>query len=1006
MVAIPLSSSQTFNALEDRVADLEANPGGADEFADLGGDPADNAALDAALDAKQATLVSGTSIKTVNGTSLLGSGNVAASNVTVEGGNYASAAALTSGGDIDDIITHFSTSDLPVIRDTDIDVPSPKVFPANADLKNGGGLFVKSGTGTLEFEGPTEFTHESFSGFAVGGVTWSGATEAERPAEVSTELWNPGNDSLTDRLKRANAAFGTKSVRIRAKAREITAETQFYPNKEIYFEPGVYPGSFVPAIGNYYGFGIHSNTHFHGPRTAIIQEAPTLGGGRIIGPSELSGDGLYDVRSNIVIEGLTFQGDPGVIADGSGSNILMGNCHQSAVRNVFMDSVHYFGIVLGGAGSTGNYAYDSEIDSNVFVNAPNQAIAVLNSKNCRVTNNLIDTTGSGLASGAMIDCEPNAPDDVMDDLLVAGNTISATDPHDVGFTNVLGGIVVQAAGNIDHAKGNRVRGNNILGRNPSDGFDTRLTFGVYLYGCVDAISDDNYVRNAFQGSYRYYLCRNLTHQNNRGFGSTTATGFNADVSVWGVCDSVIRDHTAQEIEEYASVTGIHESEYYMAATSSGTDIALQEGHRLFDFHIGKTVFFNGTVWTIDDYTKATKTLTATASVGTVTVKTFTDADVNTTTNAINKTAHGYQTGAIGNLTNSGGALPTFATSPSTSPSIDGIKHWYVIRVDADNFKLAVTLEDALANNPSDITAAAGGGTHTFTPEMQTRFSNNVYINNWHPGGIRLAPTGTSQIVSTAHDKQIETVNNANVTVPARGGIYNFINLTTGRTATLPDATYCRGLELGFVDGEGTAATNNITLDGFGSQTIGGAATAVIDVDNGSLRVKSDGANWLIISSTLAAAGAEPTPEAYSSILHTGKNLTSSATMADTLLTLDLPIGDYSLKMFGILVNEAGGWKGDFDGGTCVVGNYRVAFKSLKADDAPRSPTVGARSARDQDFGVGGDGGAVYTIEADGEISITTAGTLILRAAQNSSDAATTTMLQGWYVKAMPGVLTS
>lgn len=39
---------------------------------------------------------------------------------------------------------------------------------------------------------------------------------------------------------------------------------------------------------------------------------------------------------------------------------------------------------------------------------------------------------------------------------------------------------------------------------------------------------------------------------------------------------------------------------------------------------------------------------------------------------------------------------------------------YAIRVDADNFRLALSLDAALAGTAIDITAAAGGGTHTFT----------------------------------------------------------------------------------------------------------------------------------------------------------------------------------------------------------------------------------------------------------------------------------------------------
>lgn len=50
--------------------------GGASDWGDLGGTLSDQTDLQAALDAKQATLVSATNIKTVNGNSVLGSGDI------------------------------------------------------------------------------------------------------------------------------------------------------------------------------------------------------------------------------------------------------------------------------------------------------------------------------------------------------------------------------------------------------------------------------------------------------------------------------------------------------------------------------------------------------------------------------------------------------------------------------------------------------------------------------------------------------------------------------------------------------------------------------------------------------------------------------------------------------------------------------------------------------------------------------------------------------------------
>lgn len=82
--------------------------------------------------------------------------------------------------------------------------------------------------------------------------------------------------------------------------------------------------------------------------------------------------------------------------------------------------------------------------------------------------------------------------------------------------------------------------------------------------------------------------------------------------------------------------------------------------------------------------------------------TFATTDVNTTNNTIAKTAHGWITGeSTGPFTSSGG-LP--------AGMVAGTNYW-VIRVDADTFKLATSRANALAGTAVDITTQ-GTGTHT------------------------------------------------------------------------------------------------------------------------------------------------------------------------------------------------------------------------------------------------------------------------------------------------------
>lgn len=83
---------------------------------------------------------------------------------------------------------------------------------------------------------------------------------------------------------------------------------------------------------------------------------------------------------------------------------------------------------------------------------------------------------------------------------------------------------------------------------------------------------------------------------------------------------------------------------------------------------------------------------------------FVDGDVTVGDDSIAESSHGYNTGDKGQLTTTG-TLPA-----GLSLATD----YYIIKVDNDNFKLASSLANAVAGSAVDITAAAGGGTHTFT----------------------------------------------------------------------------------------------------------------------------------------------------------------------------------------------------------------------------------------------------------------------------------------------------
>lgn len=98
-------------------------------------------------------------------------------------------------------------------------------------------------------------------------------------------------------------------------------------------------------------------------------------------------------------------------------------------------------------------------------------------------------------------------------------------------------------------------------------------------------------------------------------------------------------------------------------------------------------------------------------------RTFVDGDVNTGTDAITETSHTLLTGyGPYRLTTSGTVPAGLAT---------GTDYW-IIKVDANSFKFASSYANAIAGIAVDITAAAGGGTHT----LAGAFTADDLIGAW------------------------------------------------------------------------------------------------------------------------------------------------------------------------------------------------------------------------------------------------------------------------------------
>ena len=180
---------------------------------------------------------------------------------------------------------------------------------------------------------------------------------------------------------------------------------------------------------------------------------------------------------------------------------------------------------------------------------------------------------------------------------------------------------------------------------------------------------------------------------------------------------------------------------------------------------------------------------------------FADGDVTVGTDIINEVAHGFFTGDVIQLTSTG-TLPAGLALATD---------YYVIRIDADNFKLAASAIDAEQGNAVDITAAAGGGVHTVTKQESERKALDVYMINEIDINLTQSDEvtvfqGTSPWVVSATQLDIDDLTFADDKVDVSG---SEVSLDAATLAALETVTVEQGTSP-WVIGDGGGS---ITVDG-------------------------------------------------------------------------------------------------------------------------------------------------------------------------------------------------
>ena len=202
---------------------------------------------------------------------------------------------------------------------------------------------------------------------------------------------------------------------------------------------------------------------------------------------------------NLVIKGCHFRGARSDF-DSVSQTVALGNCHNCSVTNNWLEATRTIGITTGGGSSMGNYADNVIIAKNLLTTVASQNIAVVNSSNVQIVDNVIRAPGLANGPGVVpIDVEPNVGDRIVN-VRIANNLVDMTNSVIDAFgTKALHGITINNLNQANPFTAIEVSNNTVYGANLKDQYN-HISGGLILVrGASNTVISNNMLRRGTYG---------------------------------------------------------------------------------------------------------------------------------------------------------------------------------------------------------------------------------------------------------------------------------------------------------------------------------------------------------------------------------------------------------------------------------------------------------------------------------------------------------------------------